>query len=429
MLFLRTGFPGAGKTLNAIKEIDEEFQCDPENPSVRLNKDPSNPDLPPRDIYYHGIPELQIEKLGSNWIYFDTPDLWYELPDGCVIVIDEAQGTFGTDLSVKRINKVTAFETHRHHGWDIHLITQHPSLLTPPVRKLVGKHINCFRPYGKVKDVFRHEYEMCVDAPEKRVNFKMSQETKIQFDPKYYGLYKSATVHTHKKVTPRFVKMLPVYILAIVLPLAGLGGLMWWVLSDGNSMKAKSGAHSGESLPVAEKIDRNTVVKKNEKVDDREVVDFSKSRVPRVKDLELSAPRYDSLNKPRDFPKPVCMSSQDERLVSKAEERGFNVGVASGIKQTCQCYTQQATRMKTSFEFCMDVVANGYFDDTKLQPVYASGNSKTSGNTRPSVDPADALRRGPAAGAQRQGQQPTGANFTIVADSELPNRPWRRNAH
>ncbi|WP_328997112.1 hypothetical protein PCP53_32350 (plasmid) [Pseudomonas aeruginosa] len=59
MLYLRTGLPGAGKTLNAIREIDLEHQPDPDDPTKRLHKDPDNPDLPPRTIYY-GIPDMKL---------------------------------------------------------------------------------------------------------------------------------------------------------------------------------------------------------------------------------------------------------------------------------------------------------------------------------------------------------------------------------
>ncbi|MEX1851422.1 hypothetical protein PAF04_06135 [Pseudomonas aeruginosa] len=41
MLYLRTGLPGAGKTLNAIREIDIEHQPDPDDPTKRLHKDPT----------------------------------------------------------------------------------------------------------------------------------------------------------------------------------------------------------------------------------------------------------------------------------------------------------------------------------------------------------------------------------------------------
>lgn len=67
MLIIRTGLPGAGKTLNAIREIDLEHARDPNDPTKRLHKDPHDPDLPPRPIYYNGIPDLQIDKLKANW--------------------------------------------------------------------------------------------------------------------------------------------------------------------------------------------------------------------------------------------------------------------------------------------------------------------------------------------------------------------------
>ncbi|SFB64180.1 zonular occludens toxin domain-containing protein, partial [Azotobacter beijerinckii] len=168
MLFLRTGLPGAGKTLNALKEVDEEHQPDPADPTKRLYKDPDHPDLPPRTIYYSGIPDLKLDRLKSNWVEFDTPEQWFNQPDGSVIVIDEAQRFFGADGTRARPEKVARFETHRHQGLDIHLITQHPSLLMTHVRKLVGKHINMIRPYGRDKGLFRHEYEFCIEAPEKR---------------------------------------------------------------------------------------------------------------------------------------------------------------------------------------------------------------------------------------------------------------------
>ncbi|WHV23422.1 zonular occludens toxin domain-containing protein [Pseudomonas aeruginosa] len=96
MLYLRTGLPGAGKTLNAIREIDLEHQPDPDDPTKRLHKDPDNPDLPPRTIYYYGIPDMKLDRLKSKWVEFDTPEEWYNLPDGSVIVIDEAQGCSAT---------------------------------------------------------------------------------------------------------------------------------------------------------------------------------------------------------------------------------------------------------------------------------------------------------------------------------------------
>lgn len=423
MLIIRTGLPGAGKTLNAIREIDLEHARDPNDPTKRLHKDPDNPDLPPRPIYYNGIPDLKVDKLKANWIEWDTPEKWFELPDGAVIVVDEAQGTFGTDIGRARVEKVTRFEKHRHHGWDIHLITQHPSLLAPAVRKLAGKHINFFRPYGRSKGIFRHEYEMCIDSPEKRSNFKMSQETKVELDPSYFGIYKSSTVHTHKKITPRFIKMLPLYILGVVGPLAILAGLFWYIISDAEDEKqainqaSEQGADSissGSAPGPGSHLQSTAQQPPEEKPDD-----YFEQATPRVPDLRLSAPRYDSLTKPRDFPRPVCAATFDQRLIETAYRRGHNVGVHRGRPAACKCYTQQITRMETTFEFCMDVVENGYFDDTRLAPSIASGYSNRGLSSQPA--PAISAAVGDRGRAASRQQPIDSVPVTVIPDtSRLP---------
>lgn len=420
MLFLRTGLPGAGKTLNTIKEIDEEHAADPDNPELRLHKDPEHPDAPPRTIYYNGIPDLKTDQLKARWVEWDTPEKWFELPDGCVIVIDEAQGTFGTDIGRSRVEKVTRFEKHRHHGWDVHLITQHPSLLAPAVRKLVGKHLNFIRPYGRTKGVFRHEYEMCIDNPEKRVNFKMAQETKITFDPHYFGLYRSATVHTHKKVTPNFVKMLPLYIAATLLPLVLLGVGVWWFISGTEDEKAvlRDQLEEGGQPSPAPDLKQPAALQVSR---DQPGGDFFEDRTPRIEELPLSAPRYDAVNKPRDFPRPVCAATYDGRLIDTAQKRGQLVGYYRETLAACQCYTQQVTKMETTFDFCMDVVTNGYFDDTRLAPSFASGGSRGLTSASPAT-PDAANGRGRAAPSQ-QPVDSAGPPLTVV-NSGKPGLLW-----
>lgn len=423
MLFLRTGLPGAGKTLNTIKEIDEEHQPDPDNPLVRLYKDPDHPDLPPRTIYYHGIPDLKVDKLKSEWVEFDHPETWFTLPDGCVIVVDEAQGTFGTDIGRSRVEKVTRFEKHRHNGWDVHLITQHPSLIAPPVRKLVGKHLNFIRPYGRTKGVFRHEYEMCIDNPEKRTNFKMAQESKIEFDPHYFGLYKSATIHTHKKVTPNFVKMLPVYLAGVLVPLGLLAYGFYWITQDAEADKAKlRGDSSVEVAADAQPGSAPKLAPAPKSTAEQSLEEYATKQTPRVSDLALSAPRYDELNKPRDFPRPICAASNDPVVIEKGKIRGHKTGVYQGKEAVCQCYSQQVTKMATTFEFCMDVVSNGFFDDTRLAPTYATGNSSRGITTSPSSSPAAASERGRAALSQ-QPDASTGQRLTVV-NSGKPGHLW-----
>ena len=429
MLYLRTGLPGAGKTLNAIREIDIEHQADPDNPQVRLHKDRDDPDLPPRTIYYCGIPDLKADRLKAKWVEFDTPEKWFDLPDGSVVVIDEAQRVFGNDGSRARPEKVTRFETHRHQGLDIHLITQHPSLLSSPVRKLVGKHINFIRPYGREKGIFRHEYEFCIDSPEKRANFKQAQEEKVALDPTYFGVYKSSTVHTHKPVTPSYLKKLPLIIGLTLLPIALLVVLGYWLISSNKDemaeLRNKSSTAPGAAAVVPGAAPGATVsaAPAPPKIDK-----YVDQRTPRVADVAASAPVYDDLTKPKSFPKPICAATRDPMLVSKAHTRGLTTGTVDGIEYSCQCYSQQVTKLRTSFEFCMDVVNNGFFDDTKVPPSYASGYSRNGTlNTVPTAEPAAAIQRGRAASSPTpvDSYSSPSPSLTVVADSEYSSRPWR----
>ncbi|KPW96691.1 MULTISPECIES: zonular occludens toxin domain-containing protein [Pseudomonas syringae group] len=418
MLFLRTGLPGSGKTLNTIKEIDYEHAADPDNPLLRLHKDPDDPNLPPRTIYYHGIPELKVDQLKSNWVEWETPDLWYELPDGSVIVIDEAQGTFGTDVR-GRVEKVTRFEKHRHHGWDVHIITQHPSLICSPVRKLVGKHINFIRPYGRTKGIFRHEYEMCIDRPENRSNFKMAQEQKIEFDSHYFGLYKSSTVHTHKKITPSYYKAIPFIAAAILIPILFLAGGFWYVIKS-KSSDSDALMHSQPEPKVSEpktQVSQSSLASTPGRAV-QPVQEYIQQYKPRIADVESSAPRYDETNKARDFPRPTCMASTDVRMLLAAKSRGLNTGTFNGEDTVCQCYSQQATRMTTSFDFCMSVVQNGYFDDTKQQPAYATPAGLSS--TR-SLESRDGPQRGLAA-VDQSAQSQKVSRFNIIPDTSRTQR-------
>lgn len=397
MLYLRTGLPGAGKTLNAIREIDLEHQPDPNDPTKRLHKDPDNPDLPPRTIYYYGIPELKADKLKSNWVEFETPEQWFNQPDGSVIVIDEAQRIFGNDGTRARPEKVTRFETHRHQGLDIHLITQHPSLLSSPVRKLVGKHINFIRPYGREKGIFRHEYEFCIDSPEKRANFKQAQEEKVTLDPAYYGTYKSSTVHTHKPVTPSYLKKIPLILACVLAPVGLLVGLGYFIISDARGMQSEALSSSDQEQFDSQQQPRGAGSFVSAKKDESKPDDYIEQRIPRVEAVAASAPRYDDLTKPRDFPRMICAASTDPALIQKNKARGHAVGYDDrGSPFTCTCYTQQLTRVATTAEFCLDAVNNGIFDDTKLMPQIASGRNMNGAMNYSSSEPV-AIQRGRAA--------------------------------
>jgi len=408
MLYLRTGLPGSGKTLNTIREIELEHGPDPKNPGKEL-----------RTVYYYGIPELDLTKLKCKWVEFSTPDNWYDLPDGSVIVIDEAQRVFGAQDGRKaRPEKVARFETHRHQGFDIHLVTQHPSLIMSHVRKLVGKHINMYRPYGG-KRLMRHEYEFCIDAPEKRSNFKMAQERRIKLDPKFYGVYKSATVHTHKFKLPNYVwyiAPLLLFILGAIYYVYSLYGKAPAVEPAPDPAPASTpGQGSGTSPDLNAKPPATSPGGQEAPMTPEQ---YAASFQPRISDFPASAPRYDALTEPKSFPRLTCVSSYDPDLIEKLSDRGAPTGKHKDREYACQCYTQQMSRYTTSAEFCLDVVQNGYFDDT-LPDKLASTQHVTNSDRQL---PGSATRGVPAPGmpSQTTQQQPS----IVTIGSGKPGHLW-----
>lgn len=367
MLWLRTGLPGSGKTLNAIKELDLEYRPDEKNPAVRHFKDHDHPELPPRTIYYFGIPDLKTDKLKSKWVEFDTPDEWYNLPDGSVIVVDEAQRVFRPELSKTIPAKCTRFETHRHQGLDIHLITQHPRLIHPHVRDLAGKHVNMYRPFGGTK-VRRCEWENCVMSPQNHSQIRLADVSRIKLDKNYFGIYKSSTIHTHKKKLPGYYKLA----WGLVALIFGLVSFSVWNIyrsvDDKKTVPADASA-------VATKDQPGRALQQPKPAESRQLGDLKDGapmtteqyvsvNTPRIADVPSSAPAYDKLTQPKDFPRLQCMSSVNPDIVEKHQgER--SVSKVNGRETWCQCYSQQASKLNISHDVCIDVVQNGYFDATR----------------------------------------------------------------
>lgn len=136
MITLITGLPGACKTLYTLNYVKAKAEKEG------------------RPVYYNGIPELTLP-----WEMIDDPEKWYELPEGAIIVIDECQRVFRPRASSAAVPMhVEKFETHRHRGYDIFLITQHPMLLDGNVRRLSGQHFHCVRTFGMQRATI-HEWQ------------------------------------------------------------------------------------------------------------------------------------------------------------------------------------------------------------------------------------------------------------------------------
>lgn len=179
MIILITAVPGSGKTLFAVELIQQYIK---EGRTV-----------------FADIDGLTIDGVERS------PDDWRQCPDGSVVVYDECQQRFGPDGAGRSGNPIISeLEVHRHRGMDIILTTQHPKLLHAHIRRLVGRHHHLFRMYGtQTAKIFTRDSQIDVD----KVSQLRDQDSRIWSFPKnLYGLYKSATVHTHKRQLPSWLK-------------------------------------------------------------------------------------------------------------------------------------------------------------------------------------------------------------------------------
>ena len=316
---LHTGFQGGGKTLYTIVTVEK----------LRQATD--------RRVYYSGINELNLpgwEQFGGPSTNPDRPwdtdpSEWFKLPDGSIIVIDEAQRLFrARSLGSAVPPYVAAMETLRHRGLELFLITQDPTLLDSNVRKLCGDHVHLMRKFGMAAST-GHRFVGVRDTVAK--SRKDSMRFNFRFPKKAYSWYKSAEVHTVKKV-------LPVKQIAVLVGIIGVFGFLGYRMSlwgkpvEVASSKPSTGLTGLDALPGQAKPAQP------------KGFDLA-SYQPRVEGLPYTAPRYDGLTEPKRVPVVVgCV------LVGVPARSGW-------------CFTQQGSKLYPPVAFIESYMRNGYFVD------------------------------------------------------------------
>lgn len=321
MMYLITGQPGNGKTLYALFTIEARRQ------------------LENRPVYYHGIPELTLD-----WTKLDNPEEWYKLPEGAIIVIDECQKTFPPrPSSSKPPVHVSEFETHRHKGFDVYLLTQHPSLVDNHLKKLAGKHLHVVRSFGMQRsDVFEMQ---SVQDPNAR-NLKDALRHQFKFPPEVYKWYKSAELHTHKRKLPWQYYAIPVALLVVIV--AG-----WLGYRTLNNM-GKTGVDAVAQVPKAGQ--QVSTIGQSKDHHTKTPTEYLAANSPRIPGLAYTSPIYDDITKVDAVPIPVSCTSN---LLS------------------CRCYSQQTTLLDMPKELCISIIDKGFFEPFPRKSSTSSGGAGT----------------------------------------------------
>ncbi len=334
-IYLVTGTLGAGKTLNTIQMVHERAKAEG-RPVYFANVNGMFEAGGLTFENWHKMPNPNDE--GVDLATAVTPHSWQNAPDGSILVIDECQKFFpATSINTKSPSYVLDLAECRHRGFDVYLITQSPHLIDPKIKAWVSPHIH-YRRIGGGNSTWRYTNEQVVNNILSVSDLsKAAVKKRVKLNTAYYATYKSASLHTNNRRTnPKLVALLTLPL--VVVPLA-----LWY------AMHVFTGRSEHVTTPpprnAQEAVARVSGLPLPPFKQDEEKFNPVLAYVPRVEAMPETAPAYDELRKPQDFPRPQCMASK---------------------KRGCQCYSQQGTLLRDyPRDLCRTYVKEGYFDPTR----------------------------------------------------------------
>lgn len=321
MIILITGTPGSGKSLYATQRIVDWVK---EGRNVYSDIDGLN------------IPEVMSIPDGD----------WQGTPKGSVVVYDEAQRNecFKYRAKEKLSNNtiISGMEYARHDGYDIVFITQSPKFLHLHLLELVGEHYHVSRPYG------RAQAEICLHRQTSMMpNTVAAKERaedvfKFKYDPKLFGLYKSAEIHTHKFRLPKYF-----WKLFAIIGFCLIGGL--YIIFGTNNKILDKDAYSLDPKEIAARKNDPNAVKP---------VVYDNLTPEQRADLEARSPvptdpTQNQVNQISYDPnQPFANQFNNAQTAS-------NQPYLSGcmqLKNKCSCFTQQGSKLDVSLSDCKKVI-------------------------------------------------------------------------
>jgi len=351
MFVLRTGLQGNGKTLNTIKEVDEKAHKEK------------------RTVYYCNVTGFKPDHpaIKAEWVEFDHPETWYDLPQNALIVIDEAQTWFRVRSQGSKVpNYASRLEIMRKDGHELHAITQSPKLIDAHMRELCNMHVHYNRGNGSqiVKRWVFQKPEMTVSS---KLEFADGESSRITIDKSYFGCYQSVKEGSEHHFKFRPPKAMYVFAVCVVLIAAAV-----WKISQRFADTPPAVTPETEQPGTIHTLAPTAPASLDAVTAD----EYASRMVPRIADVPSSAPMYDQLTQAQSFPKPFCVSTRDPAILERNHKR-MSLGYdADGNLSGCRCNSQQGTRLDVSFQFCMNVVDNGYFDHTKPDRQHVSASER-----------------------------------------------------
>lgn len=347
MIYLYTGSNGSGKTLNVIKFIEEV-----------LNKDHE------RQVFYFAPPD---QPLNPNSDFLDWSPLtvvdaqnWFDYPQGSIFLIDECRHVFPFRPNNRPIpDFVDRLSEHRSKGYDFVLTAQKPSSqFDPAIQGFIEEHRHLVAKNGMNRST-HYIYQSFCSSPLNPPALQDVDTQSIPFDKKYFDYYRSASIHTKVKRTP--YKQIFLYSFLLILLLSSII-YAYRSITSFNVNTSDSVDHPKSSSISTMPMLSNPENSKPKLSPEDEKLEYLTARIPRVPELPYTAPIYDALTIPKDFPR-IAACIRSERTKS------------------CSCYTQQATKINVNYLTCVNYVKQSTFnpfkqpENTKKQFQQQSGQS------------------------------------------------------
>lgn len=207
-VYLHTGKPGHGKTLNMVREIVKYVEQNKINQSL---KDDGKEHAPIRPIYTN-IKGLKIDGVDP------ILDSLEDHPVGAIVIVDECQTNTifqagfssvkhsnNTEIQGFPLSDVKYIPLHRHKGHDLHFVTQSPIQINNVIKAHVEEHFHTERLNGAKRQrvlVFPN----IVPNPHTLTDAKRAtalRDNRYTFDKKLFALYKSTELDTFKFKMPK----------------------------------------------------------------------------------------------------------------------------------------------------------------------------------------------------------------------------------
>lgn len=342
MFLIVTGLPGSSKTSHVLSKY-------------KSVKD--------RPVYYRGINLTEEGKKELCWTELndDQATNWHEhVPDGALIIIDEAQELYPVRHASKPVPKgLAALETHRHHGWDVVFISQAPSLLDVHARTICNEHFHYERPFQMP---YANQYHSGVGfvSPSNRSELGRCAVTRKKLPKDVWGLYKSAEVHTHK-ARPPYKVIAMIVIPLIVVPYAFYSFFSNFSIGGGgDAEQVETAPINGEPMqrPMPTRGTSGDVFR----------IEWGEAFKADVRGLPFTAPIY------RD----QAMSVQAVPVVHGC------MSMRSDFSD-CTCFTQQGTKIADMpVQMCKRVLKDGMFNHLAQAE---QGSGRESGERRATSRP------------------------------------------